>query len=317
MDASEDGARVVYLQAQVRLPRVVAIHSGPAHTACIDGALRHQFFTLYYVLRGQGTFTRRRGHFHVRHGDLILVPPDEPHSVQGLGGADLRVVGFHEDAVDGALIGETMPNAVPLVFGLWGWARKVGARRIQSDDLLSWEARFTLLRDAEHQPSPERMLTVPSVMALLTIDMLRLEPGHAQRPLDVWRNPLIAAMFLYIEKHYRFPIGVQNVAAAVGRAATYLTTLVHRETGRPILDWLVARRMIEARRLLGGAPESLATIAEMAGYPDANNFTRKFAELHGVTPGRWRAIATGAAEETAGETLVPAADTFEALWAAR
>jgi AraC family transcriptional regulator, transcriptional activator of pobA len=63
-------------------------------------------------------------------------------------------------------------------------------------------------------------------------------------------EPLLASVFEFIEEHYREPISLATVAAAVGLTPGYLTTTVRRKTGRTVQRWITERRMAEARTLL-------------------------------------------------------------------
>jgi AraC family transcriptional regulator len=52
--------------------------------------------------------------------------------------------------------------------------------------------------------------------------------------------------------------------------------------------WLVQRRIERSQGLLMDTRESLADIAEQAGFSDQAAFTRAFHQIVGVSPGRWR-----------------------------
>jgi len=52
--------------------------------------------------------------------------------------------------------------------------------------------------------------------------------------------------------------------------------------------WLVHRRVERSKELMAHSPESLAEIADEAGFADQAAFTRAFHQIVGVSPGRWR-----------------------------
>ena len=52
--------------------------------------------------------------------------------------------------------------------------------------------------------------------------------------------------------------------------------------------WLVQRRIERSQELLMHTRESLADIAEQAGFSDQAAFTRTFHQIVGISPGRWR-----------------------------
>jgi AraC family transcriptional activator of pobA len=56
-----------------------------------------------------------------------------------------------------------------------------------------------------------------------------------------------------------------------------------------VQDWIVERRMAQARRLLVETDLTVGEIASRVGYADPGYFTRLFRRMHGVTPLGWRA----------------------------
>jgi AraC-like DNA-binding protein len=87
-----------------------------------------------------------------------------------------------------------------------------------------------------------------------------------------------------------------DVAAAFGYTAAHLTTAFRRSTGMPVTAWIIKRRVLAARILLGQQDVSVASACDAAGFNDLCYFTRQFQRHVGVTPGRFRmAMREGAA----------------------
>ena len=101
-------------------------------------------------------------------------------------------------------------------------------------------------------------------------------------------QPLLNHVFRFIEINYQQSISLREVAEAVGRSPAYLTDLVRRETGKTVLNWIIERRMAEARRLLLETEQSVERIAEAVGYFDRRHFSRQFLRFHNATPQTWR-----------------------------
>jgi len=100
--------------------------------------------------------------------------------------------------------------------------------------------------------------------------------------------PQLAAVFRFIEIHYRRPINLGDVAQEAGYSPAYLTSLVQEHTGRTVKRWIIERRMAQARILLMETAQTVRQIAESLGYADAGYFTRQFRQFHGVSPQAWR-----------------------------
>ncbi|MGG6239965.1 response regulator [Nodosilinea sp. AN01ver1] len=115
-------------------------------------------------------------------------------------------------------------------------------------------------------------------------EQLAAESLHPIFPAD----PKLASVFDFIEAHYHRPISLNDVAQQVGYSPAYLTNLVQSHTGRTIKQWIIERRIAQAKTLLTTTDQSVRHIAETTGYSDASYFTRQFRQFHGVSPQAWR-----------------------------
>lgn len=100
--------------------------------------------------------------------------------------------------------------------------------------------------------------------------------------------PQLRQIFDYIEANYHEPIGLDDVAQAVGYSAAYLTDLARRLTGHPLHRWIIRRRMAAACSLLLETDQSIEQIAEAVGYRYVGCFFRQFRQSYGTTPQVWR-----------------------------
>ncbi|HSM81358.1 MAG TPA: response regulator [Nodosilinea sp.] len=98
----------------------------------------------------------------------------------------------------------------------------------------------------------------------------------------------LEGVFRFIEAHYHQPISLNDVARQAGYSPAYLTSLVQSHTGRTVKQWIIERRMAQAKQLLATTAQSVRHIAEASGYSDAGYFTRQFRQFHGVSPQAWR-----------------------------
>ncbi len=100
--------------------------------------------------------------------------------------------------------------------------------------------------------------------------------------------PQLSKIFDFIEANYHQPIGLSDVASAVGYSPAYLTDWVRRLTGKTVNRWIVERRMIEVCFLLRETDQSVNQIAEAVGYQTEGHFFRQFRQYYGSTPQAWR-----------------------------
>lgn len=95
-------------------------------------------------------------------------------------------------------------------------------------------------------------------------------------------------MLAFIEENHADALSLQAVADRLGYSPAYLTSLLRRETGKTIQQWISEVRMRHARRMLVETDASIKQIADQVGYADPNYFVRLFRKMYGVPPMTWR-----------------------------
>ena len=102
-------------------------------------------------------------------------------------------------------------------------------------------------------------------------------------------EPLLADVFAVIDRRHAEPMSLRDVAREVGMTPGHLTTVVRRRTGRTVQEWIIERRMAEARSLLADTDLPVGEVARRVGMSDPGYFSRQFRRTHGMSPRRWRA----------------------------
>ncbi len=104
--------------------------------------------------------------------------------------------------------------------------------------------------------------------------------------------PKLDKVFHFIETHYQQSINLRDVAQVAGYSPAYLTNLVQSHTGRTVKQWIIARRMEQARIMLLNTAKPVKQVAEAVGYADVGYFVRQFRNVHGLPPQSWRSTST-------------------------
>jgi AraC family transcriptional activator of pobA len=124
-------------------------------------------------------------------------------------------------------------------------------------------------------------------LSLLLIDVARLA-GDVVGDLRRSGEPLLAEVFTAIDRHRGEPLSLRDVACELGMTPGHLTTVVRRRTGRTVQEWIIERRMAEARTLLSDTELPVAEVARRVGMSDPGYFSRLFRRAHGTSPREWR-----------------------------
>lgn len=228
----------------------------------------------------------------LRTGDVVVVAPgavmgpfepDHPDHAEGWAVSfSAEILG--PDVPGSSFAWRTHPLLFPFVRGQ---ATGMLRRSVPQPDRPDWSHRLAALAgELEERRDGYREAAIAH-LTLLLVGVSRLASDVVDE-LRVNREPLLAAVFDVIERRYPEPLSLQDVARAVSLSPGHLTTTVRQRTGRTVQDWIVDRRMVEARRLLAGSTLTIAEIGRRVGYPDAGYFTRTFRRVHGFTPTGWR-----------------------------
>ena len=82
-------------------------------------------------------------------------------------------------------------------------------------------------------------------------------------------------------------------------SSKYIGRVFLRDTGLRFTEYLMAYRMLEARRLIVGTQEKISVIAGMVGYTQLNNFYIHFKNYFNASPSSLRHFDT---EESSDQT---------------
>jgi AraC family transcriptional regulator len=95
-----------------------------------------------------------------------------------------------------------------------------------------------------------------------------------------------------IDTSYLDQITISGVASRVQVHPVHLATTFRHKFGEGIVDYIRARRIEFASRLLTDSTEPLASIALAAGFCDQSHFSRIFKRVTGLTPAEYRSART-------------------------
>ena len=98
----------------------------------------------------------------------------------------------------------------------------------------------------------------------------------------------------WIEEHYTEEIRLEHIAESLHLSKYYLSRIFQRETGSSLSDYIVARRIKQACRLLYTTVYSVEQIASHVGFGNVSHFIRLFKKVMGTTPLQYRSAAKAA-----------------------
>ncbi|MFJ4539871.1 helix-turn-helix domain-containing protein [Streptomyces tibetensis] len=164
-------------------------------------------------------------------------------------------------------------------------------------DDVPWAERTALQLLDEHRALGRRPLDLHHALrrSLLEALLLRLahSPGAAAPPPPTvrgGRRAMVYRQFLdALELRFRELHHVEDYARLLSCSVRTLTRAAQAVAGTGARQVIDERRLLEARRLLGGSGWTAVAVAAHLGFPDAADFGRFFRHRTGLTPAAYAA----------------------------
>ncbi|MCK5804668.1 MAG: helix-turn-helix domain-containing protein [Lentisphaeria bacterium] len=97
----------------------------------------------------------------------------------------------------------------------------------------------------------------------------------------------------WLEANYWRKATLAVTALEVGASGSAIKQALRKETGRPLHAHLLDIRLHQARNELADSDTPIATIAVRCGFHDQSHLSRRFKEVFGLSPGRYRRLSQG------------------------
>jgi AraC family transcriptional regulator, transcriptional activator of pobA len=261
----------------ITVARQLARHDEPSAPTPVT----HSYAVLTFFTDGRGRM-EQNGRWNLEAGDVLLVPAGQPHRCLEMSRLAYWGLGFCAPcyAADGAA---TLLEPFERVRdGASAVVRVPAARHAFLEGL------FRELADVTREPRGRGEAQAAVQRSLLTLILNEVGRTQSTEDRGARRGGVVADSLRFIERNCLRRLTLNEVAAAVGRSPAYVTTALSQATGRSAVQWIVAGRMAEARRLLLHSDEAIDIIAERVGYADPTHFIRMFRREHSATPAAWR-----------------------------
>lgn len=254
----------------------------------------HVFFELIVITSGRGRHTVDGVDHEAAQGTVFVLPPGSIHDLRGLADADGWAILFQADSIDqsrshGLAPMEDLP--LGMLFDLFRQPvlHTQQSLRLDSDSLAQATSLIDRMHDELNTRKEGYAPAVRAALQLLLVTLARCAPWLEASPANsAQKQNLVSVVFADIDQNFRDAPLLQQASSRLGLSSGYLTTKLRQLTGRTYGEWVIERRMIEARRLLTTTQMNLGEIAQDLGYAEIESFIRRFRAHHGLSPAAWK-----------------------------
>ena len=144
------------------------------------------------------------------------------------------------------------------------------------------------LEEAELRPFLERMVLRELGGVLPGTERVRQDVDPVLKVPYADLSKITNKIIMVVRSSYRQPQTLTAIAESMHMSGKYIGRIFLRDTGIKFSEYLMAYRMLEARKLIVGTQEKISVIAGMVGYVQLNNFYIHFRNYFGVSPSALR-----------------------------
>ena len=244
----------------------------------------HSAVEVLLTLEGSVTYTVEDKLYHVRKGEVLIVPPDTLHSLSMGEGSSRYLFLFEPDALMAMRDLKAMASYFHKPFHL----------RDGSDAHV--RVRELLLRAQDAYEKHDMLWNTICYSCLLQIYVtlgqryltgVRRTSGDAPGNMD---SEVINSVMTFINNHYREELTLEDVAKFAGFSRYYFSRTFKRQTGYSFKDYLCQKRLQVAMDLLIRTNRPMRDVALESGFGSVATFNRVFRESKGCTPTQYRVI---------------------------
>ena len=252
----------------------------------------HPCFEVLFVHEGAGTVVVDQIAYEIRRGMLFVFQPFHLHQVYPKPSEDEPYIRtkLHFMAEEMAARMTSFPQRRGVLERLSEAQRAPCAwdLREHADGLERLFRRYERQGAGAGQCSEEDEL-------LLLLQLLDIVQEEESYPSDgdgagIVRRPLRYSeqIMRWIERHFAEDVSLERIAEAIHLSKYYVSRVFRAETGGSLTDYVTARRIKQACRLLQTTTMPIEKVGAEVGLPDVSYFIQLFRKAVGTTPLKYR-----------------------------
>ncbi len=235
----------------------------------------HYCSELFYVINGKGNFIVGDEQFTVVENDLVIVNPYIDHTETSLDSNPLEyiVLGIDElsfSSSDNPFTTYTVQNYKKNSGGLYFYL-------------------MTMLKEMEEKQSDHEIIC-QNLLEIFLVSIIRSQKLLITRSPNKKMSKECGIIKRYIDSYYAESITLDKLADLTHMNKYYLVHAFTKYTGLSPINYLLEKRIQEAKSLLESADYSISEIASLIGFSSHSYFSQAFKKNLEMSPNEYRKI---------------------------
>ena len=257
-----DAARLLYVSS--------AKYSGDWHST----PHTHSCSEFFYVIGGVGQFFIEGETYPVTTNDLVIVNPNIEHTEISFNSNPLEYIVLGVEGLE-LSVNDERENRYCIV----------NFRGIRDSILMCLK---NILREIEEK-APGYETVCQDLIEVLFIYLTRqTNYSTTMTPIRKTSSRLCATVRRYIDEHYKENISLDALAQLTHVSKYYMVHAFSKEYGISPINYMVLKRIEEAKHLLKNDDYTLALISRMLGFSSPSYFSQTFKRITGISPNEYR-----------------------------
>lgn len=243
----------------------------------------HDYYEVCYVLQGKGSYIEKNKSREIKHGSLILTPPEIEHQFTSELGMDIIQIGFN--------LQNTSHTYIQKLFNEVNRERLyILHDREEAAAILLW---LSILKLASEDNTIYLKNNIDNLAITLFWSLLKEFEKHllAAAPENQVRTSASLIIYrakLYIIEHLAETLTMDRVANHLHLSERHLSRLFNQELGQSFSTFIRKERIRKAGILLSDSNIPIKDIAIQTGFSSVHYFTNVFSKEMDMPPGKFR-----------------------------
>jgi AraC-like DNA-binding protein/quercetin dioxygenase-like cupin family protein len=245
----------------------------------------HDRYEIYFFISGNVNYFIEKEVYHLKYGDLLLMNSNEIHKPYFKSNSVYERIVIHFDPAVAKIFSSDQMDLLHCFTGRpKGEQNRISLNAAQVSEVLKLFKRIENAGRNLHSGSEIIKLT-SFIELLVFINRVFMDKQHVVENSNIPEK--LVPIFDYINSNLSSDLSLKTLEQKFYMNRFYLSRLFKKSMGINIYEYVLFRRISDAKRLLADGT-SVTETCQAVGFNDYSNFIRTFKRIVGVPPGQYR-----------------------------